>query len=146
MNSIDLEKQIPDLETNRNTRLLALITLYGHGLCHDMADYLAETYHLQKACLMDSVTHEVVHSFVFLPDGSTLDAYGVNDLRVTKDRYARFSSNALIHNLMETLAQPEPFGPLISADIEALIAHLGLDLSRECYTTENAHNSGRWIH
>jgi hypothetical protein len=95
VHSFDLEPLIPRLEAEKNVELLKLITFYGHGLCHEMADYLSLHYGLKIGELIDKDSGDSIHAFVMVGDGLGLDAYGVNPISVVQERYARITGEHL---------------------------------------------------
>lgn len=87
----NLELELPELEAARNLQILLLVTKYGHGRCHELASTLSSYMERPIGRVMDDETGEVIHSCVVLDGNRTLDAYGINTVQTTVERYARFA-------------------------------------------------------
>lgn len=87
----NLELELPELEAARNLQILLLVTEYGHGRCHELASTLSSYMERPIGLVMDDETGEVIHSCVVLDGNRTLDAYGINTVQTTVERYARYT-------------------------------------------------------
>lgn len=85
----DLGQELVELATNRQD-IMEIIKTYGHGKCHLMAEALAAEFNLKVAVVKDKDSGKAVHSAVLLDGDLTFDAYGINHLETTFERYKEY--------------------------------------------------------
>ena len=64
-----------------------IVTTYGHGDCHAMTQVLIEEFNFIPMAVMAEDSGMAVHSAVRLAGNRTLDAYGINTIERTLERY-----------------------------------------------------------
>jgi len=85
----DLGLELEPLARHRPD-ILDIIQIYGHGDCHLLTNMLAEEYGLDIVVIMDEDSGFPVHSAVILEGDITFDAYGINTLATTFERYKEY--------------------------------------------------------
>ncbi|MDK9789752.1 hypothetical protein [Vibrio sp. D431a] len=87
----DLEPLIPSLFETGNFDAESAIMRFGHGDCHDLTAVLVCKYNAKPLVIVSSESKTIVHSCVLLDEFTTLDAYGINKLNVTLERYSKLT-------------------------------------------------------
>lgn len=99
----DLEPLLGQLYSEGNYDAESAIMRFGHGDCHDLTLALNEKYGAKMIALVGEKSGTPVHSCVVVDPKTTLDAYGINSIERTIERYSKLS----IANLGESvIAKP----------------------------------------
>lgn len=86
----DLGQELPELASN-HPDILDIIQDYGHGDCYLFAKVLAETFGFNHIIMIvDEASGIPVHSAIRLSRDRTFDAYGINKIQDTFDRYKEY--------------------------------------------------------
>jgi len=87
----DLEPLLEQLYLDGNHDAEGAIMRFGHGDCHDLTIALHDKYQAPIIAIVGKDSGMPVHSCVLIDDNTTLDAYGINTLEKTLERYSKLS-------------------------------------------------------
>jgi len=88
----DLELELESICEQGLSDVESVIMRFGHGDCHDLTLALMDTCGFEYGLVvMGERTKTIIHSCVMLNDKTTLDAYGVNTVEKTSERYGELS-------------------------------------------------------
>lgn len=135
----DLEPLLEQLCNEGNYDAESAIMQFGHGDCHDLTWALHEKYRAPIVAIVGKDSGLPVHSCVLIDESTTLDAYGINSLERTVERYSKLS----MANLGETsVVKPVErdwilaFGGLLDEspdnileEFQPIVTLLGVDLA-----------------
>lgn len=118
----------------------SLIETYGHGDCHHLTNFLIEWYNFPVVAVMAENSGMPVHSAARLEGNRTFDAYGINTLDRTCDRYREgckdyLGSDAYIQEVDEEFiamhagCQLDDDFETVREDLKTLVDFLGIDLN-----------------
>lgn len=87
----DLEPLLEQLYLDGNHDAEGAIMRFGHGDCHDLTLALHDKYRAPIIAIVGKDSGMPVHSCVLIDDNTTLDAYGINTLETTIERYSKLA-------------------------------------------------------
>ena len=88
MKNRDLELELEAICEQNLFDVESVIMRFGHGDCHDLTLALMERAGFKSAIvIMTEESKMPIHSCVLIDDNTTLDAYGVNSIERTLERY-----------------------------------------------------------
>jgi hypothetical protein len=87
----DLEPLLEHLCSSGNHDAESAIMRFGHGDCHELTWALHEKYNCKMIAIVGEKSGMPIHSCALIDESTTLDAYGINKLKDTENRYSRLS-------------------------------------------------------
>ncbi|OEE38276.1 hypothetical protein A1QO_02545 [Vibrio genomosp. F10 str. ZF-129] len=91
----DLEPLLEQVYAEGNYDAEGAIMRFGHGDCHDLTWALHEKFGAKIVAIVGQDSGMPVHSCVLLNESTTLDAYGINALEKTVERYSKIAMEAI---------------------------------------------------
>lgn len=137
MQIVDLEKLLNSNSILEFPEIENAILRFGHGYCHDLTFSLNEIYHFKMIAIV-SKSGLPIHSCVLIADNLTLDAYGINTIKTTLNRYnkicldnieeeaeIKYINEEYIANFALLLDEPED----VINDFQPILNYLNLNLN-----------------
>jgi hypothetical protein len=139
MKECNLELKLNEICEKGLVDLESAISRFGHGDCHDLTTSILELYkNVRYGVIFSEQTKTPIHSCILLNDTLTLDAYGINTVETTLNRYKHLtkinlSENAIFKEVTEfffnehsAIEEPED----ILFEFQVVLDYIGLDLNQ----------------
>lgn len=103
----DLEPLLEQLHLEGNYDAEGAIMRFGHGDCHNLTWALHKKFGAKIIAVVGEGSGTPVHSCVLIGDSFTLDAYGINPLNKTIERYNKVAMQSIKESITSKLVDLE---------------------------------------